>query len=204
MRVIKAIVGMVLVVGLLLTAGFAFWGRGGVAVATSDPAQSGAAVPAAAPTMSLPTTTTVVATIPPPPTPRTSDPPVISGTGQIGSRAITPHVTPTMPGQATFTEEDVRAYLAADGLNLLIRVRPEGPYQIEQIKFLTYAEARTQDDIYVGVPEDRSLCLVLLRGVFKLTGPYIPGQGATVYTYTTMTLIFDGLSGNWLGERGRP
>jgi hypothetical protein len=204
MRGMKLLVG---VASLLIVAGLALQGCGSTAEVTHDSGQAGAAVPAAAPgtpTTLFPTATaTMTATIPPPPSPRTSDPPVASGTGQIGSQAISPHLTPTAPGQPTFTEEDVRAFIAATGLDL-IRVSTEGSYQIEQVTFLSYSQAKSQYGIAVGVPDDRPLCLVTVHGTFKLTGPPVPGQGSNVHTFTTMVLIFDGLTGNRLGEQGQP
>lgn len=205
MNMIRLILGGTVVLGLLAIAGIAAQGVGKATTATVAPVEIGAAVPAivpASPTTIAPTATPA-ATIPPPPSPPTSDPPIASGTGQVGSAAIVPHTTPTGPGQPTFTDEDVRAHLATNGLDLL-RVRTEGPYQIERITFLTYAEARAQFGIYVGVPEDRLLCLVVVRGTFKLTGPPVSGREPAVQTLTTMTLIFDGISGNRLGERGQP
>lgn len=205
MRMIRLIVGGVLLVGLLTVAGLVFRGLGGPAAQGGEQAEVGAAVPAAIPTTptTLAPTVTATATIPAQPSPPTSDPPITSGTGQIGSQAIMPHLASAVPGQPTFTEEDVRTYLAANGLDL-IRVRAQGQYQVEQVTFIPSAEARTRAGIYVGVPNDRLLCLVTVRGTFVLTGPPVPGKGPTIQTFTAMTLIFDGLTGNQLGERGQP
>jgi hypothetical protein len=191
------------VVGLLIVAGLALTGCGRTAEVTRDSGQARMAVPAATPATPTTLPPTATATIPRPPSPRTSDPPVAIGTGQIGSQAISPHLTPTAPGQPTFTEDDVRVAIAANGLDL-IRVSTEGSYQIQQVTFLSYAQAKSQYGIAVGVPDDRPLCLVTVHGTFKLTGPPVPGQGSSVHTFTTMVLIFDGLSGNRLGEQGQP
>lgn len=203
MQMIRLIVGGTLIVSFLIVAGLVSQSLMRPVAQRENPAESGAAVPVTLPTAPTTLAPTVTATIPPPPSPPTSDPPITSGTGQIGSQAIMPHVVSAVPGQPTFTEEDVRTSIAANGLDL-IRVRAEGPYQIEQVMFLSYAEARTQAGIYVGVPDDRPLCLVTVRGTFTLTGPPVPGKGPTIQTFTTMTLIFDGITGNRLGERGQP
>jgi hypothetical protein len=203
MRMTTLIVRAAWVVCLIIAAVLVLQGCGGGATATSEAGQGRAAVPAAVPATPTALPPSATATIPSPPASRSSDPPVASWTNQAGSRAITPRVTPTVPGQPTFSEEDVRAFIVANGLDL-IRVRAEGPYQIERVTFLPNAQARSQAGIYVGVPDDRTLCLVTVRGTFKLTGPYVPAQTPTVHTFTTMTLIFDGLTGNQLGERGWP
>jgi hypothetical protein len=120
-----------------------------------------------------------------------------------GVRAIVPTRPGAPPGEPTYTEADVRAYLERNGLPLG-RIRSAGPYTIERVEFLTGAVAEQTHDVTLGPPPERLYCLVTVRGAFTITGPPRSDGSPNTHTFTQLILIFDGRTGNILSTHGRP
>ena len=116
-----------------------------------------------------------------------------------GVEAIPAMVPPDGSGlaQATFSEDDVRAYLEA---NPPFDWDPTTPRPgIVSIQFLVARDAEAV--IGRAVPRDAEdlLCIVTLRGVFI---PRLPPDVTPVATdaMSTVVVIFDAITGNLLGQ----
>lgn len=111
-----------------------------------------------------------------------------------GSAAIRPTKPNAGPDDPTFTEEDAREYVerhGADGFRMVAT----GPTTIARVLFVRGADA--------GWPDYPLLCLVLVRGDYRLGGPPMPGAPPrSPVTSDGITLIFDAHTGNDLGASG--
>lgn len=118
-----------------------------------------------------------------------------------GVPAIPPSRPGASPDQATFTEEEVRAFIAKRGGGFG-KMRVAGPYEIESVIVLRSIEAPARLGVVAGGVNDQLLAAATLRGTFTVTGP--PGPGAQVYTYSKMVLVFDARTGNLLDQIALP
>lgn len=184
-----ALVLLVFVPSVLLAT--ALLSRRATALATGG--MAGTAVPEAAVTVvaspaaspALPVTSSSLLT------PRTTAPDPTRSAPPQGIPAIAPHLN-VGPNQPTFTEDDVRAHIAAVGIGPG-KARPTGPYQVESAVFITSGEARTRLGVRSGQPDTALLCIVTIRGTFTLTGPQNPRDGSvSVVTLHTLVQIYDG------------
>ena len=113
-----------------------------------------------------------------------------------GGLAIRPSKPSAGPDDPAFTAEDAREYVerhGADGFRMVAT----GPTSIDRVVF-----ARGAD---VGWPDYPLLCLVMVRGDYRLTGgpPSLPGAPLrSPVTSDGITLIFDAHTGNDLGASG--
>ena len=113
-----------------------------------------------------------------------------------GIAAIRPTRSSAGPDDPAFTEEDARDYVARNGADGF-RMVATGPVTIDRVVF-----ARGED---VGWPDYPLLCLVLVRGDYRLVGGPPPPPGVSLRTPITsdgITLIFDAHTGNDLGASG--
>lgn len=141
-----------------------------------------------------------------PPTPRAGDPDRAKAGPPEGIPAIRPSRPAVGPDEPTFTADDVRAFIAAHGLDYG-RMQPAGPYQIEGVEFVTSAEAARRLEVRSGRPDTAPLCLVTIRGTFRDAGgpPPNPQTGApSTGTFSTMVLVFDARTGNLVRREGLP
>ena len=115
----------------------------------------------------------------------------------MGSEAVRPSLSPE-PGKPTFTEDDVRAYVAANPPDFWDSDTP--PPVIKRIEFMSACDVAIKVNHAVYKPDDALLALVTLTGTWKPrlppgvkpSGPPIPN--------TVAYLIFDATTGNLIGR----
>jgi hypothetical protein len=120
-----------------------------------------------------------------------------------GIPAIRPTRPAAPPNEPTYSEADMRTYLARVRLRLG-KIMIDGPYTIERTEFLPESEANRRLGVVGGMPSDQPICLVTVHGAFSVSSPPVPGSGPTVHTFSTVILIFDGRTGNALGADALP
>jgi hypothetical protein len=206
MKVARVVAGGLLVLALAVVIAGVLARRQTVSgVQEGDRPRVGRAVPAAAiplpPTPTLPPLPTPLPTVPLPPTPRQIDPDVTNAVPLQGVPGIAPSRPMAAPDRPTFSEDDVRAYIAKHGIGPS-RVRASGPYQIERVEFLRGSEAPSRLGVRVGVADDRLVCAATLQGTFTVLGP--PAGGSQEYTKSKVILFFDARTGNLLGQDALP
>lgn len=180
-----------------------FVGRGGDTLTGSEPApRAGRAVPAATPSLAVPTLP-AVPTPPRPPEIPPGDPDLTNATPGRGVTGIKPSRVPTDPNQAAFPEEEVRAFIASRSGNFG-RVQAEGPYEIRSVVVLRGEEAPARLGVTAGTTDDQLLGVATLHGTFTVPGPFVPGKGSTTYKNSQMILVFDARSGNLLEQIALP
>jgi hypothetical protein len=107
-----------------------------------------------------------------------------------------PAIRPRNDCAPAYTEQDVRAYLAANlPLGLPNNLRGVGDVQIDSIRFLRLRELRREPDATVWLPPDRLACFVALHGTFF---PLRAPPGANRAFHSALYLMFDAHSGNLL------
>jgi hypothetical protein len=167
-------------------------GAGDVVAAADDHATPVASPSPTAQLEEVAATATALWAANPPPTPRTTDPP-LGGIPAPGVPAIRPSRPSTGPNDPAFTEQDVRDFVeryGADGARLIAT----GPVVVTRVVFVPGAT--------VGWSAYPLLCLVTVRGDYRLSGGPAPPPGATPrppIVFESATLIFDAHTGNALG-----
>lgn len=105
-----------------------------------------------------------------------------TGTPQLplGLAALQPH----------FTEQDVKDYVT---MHPVPRNLSQTPIDVVSIQFMRVDEANKLLDDDLGLPDDRQVCYVTLKGTFTF-----PGPDQTVGTYQQAVEMFDVDTGNLL------
>lgn len=121
---------------------------------------------------------------------------VESGSSEAaGSAAVRPSLTPE-PGKPTFTEDDVRAYVAsAQGETV-------PPLEVRRVEFLTACEVAVRVNHPVYKPDDALLALVTIPGVYGGMPDIPPGVEVTGTPDANVVTFFilDATTGNWIGR----
>jgi hypothetical protein len=110
----------------------------------------------------------------------------------VGGPAIQPRNNCT----PSFTEQDVRDYLA-HGVGLL-KIEVVGQPTVSQVVFLTIrdlGQATHDSEWEANYPGDMVVCYVVLHGTFRVFGP--PPSG-TSHTFSNASIVFDAHTGNEL------
>lgn len=113
----------------------------------------------------------------------------------MGSEAVRPSLTSEL-GKPTFTEGDVRAYVAGS------QGDDTPPLEVRRVEFLPACEVAKRVDHPVYKPDDTLLALVTIAGVYGGMPRIPPGATVTgtpdpnVVTY----LILDATTGNLIGR----
>lgn len=116
-----------------------------------------------------------------------------------GVRGITPRTTTIDPQTPTYTEQDVRDYIASRGI-----AGTAGGPTLVNVAFQTAANARqTMGGGIEGFPNDTLVCVVQLNGSFTRQSKTATGPGSPV-TLTKQYYVFDGHTGNLLMIRTAP
>lgn len=114
-----------------------------------------------------------------------------------GVRGITPHTTATDPQIPTYTEQDVRDYIASHGIAGTV-----GGPTLVGVSFETVDQARKATGGGMSrFPDDMLVCVVQLSGSFTQQGS--TGSQAPV-ALTRQYHVFDGHTGNLLMIRTAP
>jgi len=116
-----------------------------------------------------------------------------------GMPAIKPRLNSTNKSTPTFTEQDVKDYVAAHPD--LPRTKSEVPPTVTKVEFITYQEAKKREGGAVygkGIPDDQLLCFAELSGNFTMYGPPAGAASARKMSFTKTTLVFNAQTGNAL------
>lgn len=113
-----------------------------------------------------------------------------------GLSAIAPNPA-VQTGQPAITPEDVIAYLEQ---HPSMYEDPENPAPIVSIDFIAAKEVREKLEMSIGSPDDALICVVTLKGDFRL-----PAEDGWEYVRNgTGYVLFDATTGNSLAEGVRP
>lgn len=113
----------------------------------------------------------------------------------MGSEAVRPSLTPE-PGKPTFTEDDVRAYVAGS------QSETTPPLEVTRVEFLPACDVAKRVNHQVSKPDDALVALVTIAGVYGGMPRIPPGVTVTgtpdpnVVTY----LILNATTGNVIGR----
>jgi hypothetical protein len=113
-----------------------------------------------------------------------------------------PTIQPRNNCTPSFTEQDVRDYLARQGVPLF-HIEVVGHPTVEQVVFLSIRDLgqQTGDSAWLSnYSADMVVCYVVLRGTFRYAGA--PGSG--VHTVSTASILFDAHTGNMLVSSAGP
>jgi len=113
-----------------------------------------------------------------------------------GSEAIHPTLA-AKPGKPTFTEDDVRAWVADNPPAAWDSTTP--PPVVERVEFLPAREVAAKVNHPVYAPDDAILCLATLSGTWAPELPPGVKPSGSPIPNTVIYLIFDGTTGNLLG-----
>lgn len=116
-----------------------------------------------------------------------------------GVPAIKPRLNSTNKSTPTFTEQDVKDYVAAHPDSP--KRKSEVPPTVTKVEFITYQEAqKRQGGALYGqaMPDDQLLCFAELSGNFTMYGPPAGAASARKMSFTKTTLVFNAQTGNAL------
>jgi hypothetical protein len=107
-------------------------------------------------------------------------------------------VSPDALAITKMTEDDVRQHYVK--ANKIYAQHNKPLLQVVQIEFVSGLEAAKKIGVHVEVPDNASLCLVILTGNFKAAVPpdSNPANNQESYNYSKEFQIFDAYTGNFL------
>ena len=128
-----------------------------------------------------------------------------------GAAAITPHIKgngSNTTSSPTFTEEDVRQFIAQNGMPNGIKTTTGLPPTVSQVLFSTAKQVSSLMKTSISRPDNALVCYVVVRGPFivNLSMPAGTDQQENTSSSTTsnspaiikVEMVFDGYTGNLL------